>query len=149
MVADLNVRKGQEGFVTLHGTRRRGRAAHPLYARWVNFRQRCSNPNHPRYKDYGGRRTRSCPNGIYVAERWDSFSLFLSDVGPPPGPTYSLDRIDNDGPYTPENVKWSTSAQQRANQYREPWPFGVLWDDKDDGQAEARYNARLEAEQDG
>jgi hypothetical protein len=62
--------------------------------------------------------------------RWDDFAVFVADVGEPPGPGYSLDRTDNDGPYSPGNVRWSTASEQRANQYREPWPFGVLWSDK-------------------
>ena len=140
-----NARKGVKGFVTLHGGAVVGRR-HPLYARWANFRQRCRNPRHPRYPDYGGRRTRACPGGIYVDARWDDFTTFVADVGTPPRPGYSLDRIDNDGPYSPENVRWATAAQQRANQYREPWPFGVLWPDKVLGGAEAEYNERLEAE---
>lgn len=107
---------------------------HVLYARWVNIRQRCTNPNHPRWEDYGGRKTALCPDGIYVAARWSDFRLFVQDVGLPPHgrlDLYSLDRIDNDGPYTPENVRWATHALQRANQYRAPWPFGVLDQYKD------------------
>lgn len=112
-----------------HNSRR-----HPLYTRWVQLRQKCRNPNSHKFKDYGGRKTRLCPGGIYFAEVWDDFLKFLEDVGEPPGQRYdlySLDRIDNDGPYAPGNVRWSTAAQQRQNQYREPWPFGVLAGQKD------------------
>ena len=112
-----------------------------MYARWVNIRQRCRNPNHPRYDDYGGR-------GITVDPRWDSFSAFLEDIGEPPGGSYlmfSIDRCDNDGPYAPWNVRWTTRAGQRRNRYREPWPFGVLVKDQD--RAEAEYlEARAEVE---
>lgn len=114
---------------------------HPLYAAWVNIRQRCRNPKHPRYADYGGRSTWRCPFGIYMDRRWDDFATFLADIGPRPGTSYSLDRMDNDGPYSPGNVRWSTAAEQRRNQYREPWPFGVLWPEKVGGQAEAEYLA--------
>lgn len=110
---------------------------HPAYNRWRNARQRCRNPNHPRYHDYGGRRTALCPDGIWFAEEWDDFARFLEDLGEPPGrryDLYSLDRICNDGPYAPGNVRWSTQAQQRANKYREPWPFGVLKKDSDYGE---------------
>jgi hypothetical protein len=71
--------------------------------------QRVTNPNRPDWADYGGR-------GIYVCERWRSFVNFLADMGKRPGPGFSLDRIDNDGPYAPGNVRWATTQQQRANQ---------------------------------
>lgn len=85
-----------------HGLRQ-----HYLYPTWLNMRQRCSNPRHPRYADWGGR-------GIRVCERWDDFSSFLSDVGDrPEGMT--LDRIDNDGDYCPGNIRWATTQEQNMN----------------------------------
>lgn len=111
------------------------RARHPLYARWVALRQRCGNPNHKRYGDWGGR-------GITVAERWHTFALFEADAMAMANalrPGYSLDRINNDGPYSPENVKWSTAADQRRNQRASPWPFGVLAHEKDDAIAQAEH----------
>ena len=111
------------------------RAKHPLYGRWVALRQRCQNPRHHRYPDWGGR-------GITVAERWHVFALFEADVMAMPNalvPGYSLDRINNDGPYSPGNVKWSTAADQRRNQRNSPWPFGVLAHEKDDAIAQAEH----------
>lgn len=80
----------------------------PLYRTWVTMRQRCSNPNDPNYKNYGGR-------GIKVCTRWDSFGYFFEDIGVRPGVGYSIDRIDSDGDYEPSNVRWATSKEQARN----------------------------------
>lgn len=70
---------------------------------------RCTRPSHTRYADYGGR-------GITICDRWrDDFWAFVQDVGERP-PGLSIDRIDNDQGYWPENVRWATASQQRRNQ---------------------------------
>ncbi len=69
---------------------------------------RCNNDKDPSYKNYGAR-------GIMVCKRWEDFDLFMADTGPHPGPGWTIDRIDNDGDYTPDNVRWATQETQVRN----------------------------------
>lgn len=79
-----------------------------LYRRFLSMHERCSDPACKDYLSYGGR-------AIYVCDRWHNFLNFEADMLPGFKRGMSLDRIDNDGPYAPENCKWSTPVEQLAN----------------------------------
>ncbi len=80
-----------------------------IYRRWRSMLSRCSHSGTNGYKWYGGL-------GISVCERWrNSFEDFLSDVGMPPSPSHTIDRIDVKGNYEPGNVRWATAKEQAKN----------------------------------
>lgn len=90
----------------IHRTHRMTRT--PSYNAYCNMIARCTRPSHHKYKDYGAR-------GIKVCREWlESFESFYADMGEKPEGK-SIDRIQNDGPYSPENCKWSTPEEQQRN----------------------------------
>jgi hypothetical protein len=92
-----------------HHNFKHGLSLTPEYTAWKGLRDRCTNTNHKRYKDWGGR-------GITVCDRWlNSFENFLEDMGKRPSARHSIDRIDNDGNYEPSNCRWATTKQQAYN----------------------------------
>lgn len=83
-----------------HGTR--------IYRIWQNMKKRCLTKTDRSYPYYGGR-------GITICDKWMRFEGFYSDVGEPPSAKHQLDRIDNNGNYTPENIRWVLSSENCRN----------------------------------
>jgi hypothetical protein len=86
-----------------------GYLKHPIeYGIWSGMKKRCKSDRSIEVKVYKSR-------GIKVCERWMDFWNFYEDMGDRPSSFYSLDRINNDGDYCPENCKWSTKSEQQRN----------------------------------
>jgi hypothetical protein len=85
------------------------------YKIWAHMKQRCYDAKSKEYKYYGAR-------GISVCDRWlTSFPNFIADMGPRPSDKHSIDRVDNNGNYCPDNCKWSTVIEQRRNRRGRRW----------------------------
>ena len=95
----------KHGYSSRHGDRLE-------YSSWQHLKGRCLNPHNDRFELYGGR-------GIKVCKRWlgpKGFLNFVRDMGPVPEGCNSIDRINNDGNYTPSNCRWATREMQHNNQ---------------------------------
>lgn len=113
-IRGTNLRSGEvkscgcsTGEFVANAHRTHGQSKTPIYRTWQSMRERCKNTKSKLYPDYGGR-------GIRVCDRWASFENFAQDMGPRPD-GYSLDRINNDGNYSPENCRWTDWNCQANN----------------------------------
>lgn len=96
--------------IGVYERRRTPRTREKEYKTWTSMRARCNTPSNSNYRNYGGR-------GIKVCERWSDFDAFLRDVGRIPA-GMQLDRIDNNGDYSPENVRVVSATENHRNTAR-------------------------------
>ncbi len=108
-VLDPSRRRIPKGIAKIRRTTRPGvtKVLKGEYHAWKAMVQRCTNPQHQAWANYGGR-------GITVCEAWLDFETFYRDMGPLP-PGTSLDRIDNAKGYEPKNCRWATRKEQARN----------------------------------
>ena len=101
-----------------HGGKRRGQAT-AEYKTWLAMKSRCYRASDKSFAGWGGR-------GIKVCDRWvNDFPAFLADMGEKPTPQHTIDRIDSDRDYSPDNCRWATPAEQGGENRRGIIPITV------------------------
>ena len=90
-----------------------GGSGSPEFKAWAAMKRRCQTSSDKEYPNYGGR-------GISVCPEWEKFEVFLADMGKRPSTRHSLDRIDNDRGYCPDNCRWATWEEQSNNRRNIP-----------------------------
>lgn len=94
--------------ILLKRVRKHGKSDTSIYNVWFGMKQRCENQNHTSYKNYGGR-------GIKVCDRWQNFENFYADMGESYKQGLTIERVENNRNYSPDNCEWVTWKKQNNN----------------------------------
>ena len=105
----------------------KGYTKKPEYYIWQSMKSRCCNENNKDFHLYGGRGITVCNRWLYGDQNLSAFQCFIRDMGDRRSKKLSLDRIDNDGNYKPDNCRWATTRQQRLNQRPKSYSSAGRW----------------------
>lgn len=115
IVRQMNLRSGNtQSCGCQKGSWTHGMSKKRVYRIWQNMLTRCENPLHGSFPRYGGK-------GIAVCSQWHTFENFFADMGQPPTPKHSIDRIDGTRDYEPGNCRWATRKVQNRNTTQNRW----------------------------
>ena len=112
-----------------------GQTGTPEYKIWKTMRQRCNNSKNAKYPDYGAR-------GITVDPSWNSFEVFILDIGLRPDKSFSLERRNTNGNYTKDNCYWAP-IQEQSNNKRNSVRYLVKGESKTLKELSTEYNIKL------
>jgi hypothetical protein len=121
--------------------RRHGLSDSPTQWVWSDMKRRCYSPHRRGYENYGARGIRVCDRWLHGDGARSGLECFIADLGARPSAGHQLDRIDNDGDYTPENCRWALRSEQDYNK-RNTFRFSAFGREWTAAEAERHFGIR-------